>query len=110
MVQLAKHEQRQRLVKQTTNNLQGIVLAKESLARTRKRQKITHTTRGAKSTTLKVGFAEEDPLPPSDCLNYPYHISRDQRFHVDLTSLLTSNANDPAYKVFVFSMNLTVMF
>lgn len=98
-MQLAKHEQRQRLVKHTADNLQGILLAKESLARSRKRRKITHSTRGANSTTLKVGFAEEDPLPPSDSLDHPYHISQDQRLHVNLTSLLTSNADDPAYEV-----------
>ncbi|KAK7687979.1 hypothetical protein QCA50_009198 [Cerrena zonata] len=55
---------------------------------------------GAKSTTLKVGFIEDNPLPPSHSLDNPYHISQDQCWHVDLTSLLTLNHNDPTYKGF----------
>lgn len=93
-VQIAKHERRQR-------TLRGIAARPGALVpitgAAKKRRKITYNDRGAKAT-LKVSFHESEPLPAS-ALKDAYHISVDQRFHVDLTRLLTSNHEDPAYKV-----------
>lgn len=44
---------------------------------------------------------EDEPLPLSS-IQDAYHISKGQRMHVDLTGLVTSNDNDPAYKVSSF--------
>lgn len=81
----------------------------KSLPQPRKRRKITHATRGAESTTLKVSFMEDEPLPPSS-IEDPYHISKGQRMHVDLTGLVTSNNNDPAYKVSLFWYEIILFF
>lgn len=41
---------------------------------------------------------EEEPLPPSS-IEDPYHVSKGQRYRVDLTGLVTSNYDDPTFKV-----------
>ena len=63
----------------------------------KKSRKITYADHG-RDSTLKVSFYESEPLTPSS-LQDKYHISTDQRLYVDLTNLLTSNHDDPAFAV-----------
>lgn len=109
-MQIAKHERRQRRIKRIQDRHRGVSMANESLSRkAHKRRKITHSTRGANSTTLKVSFTEDEPLPPS-AIEDPYHISKDQRLHVNLTALVRSNRDDPAFKVRNFNFSLCYYF
>ncbi|KAK7689177.1 hypothetical protein QCA50_007868 [Cerrena zonata] len=96
VVQIAKYERRQRLLHSIGERIAAKYPA--MVTRPEKRRKITHNNRGAKST-LKVGFNEIEPLPASS-INDRYHISADQRLHIDITNLITSNREDMAFKDF----------
>lgn len=96
MAQLTKHERRQKTLKRIADSLRGIQELEGSS--TQKRRKIiSHAQRGSKST-LTIGFDDEETLDESS-LEDPYHISKDQRYPIDIGTLLASNENDPALEV-----------
>lgn len=105
--QLAKHERRQRLIRGMEQRLSSLGTLPVSSS-SKKRKNITHTRRGAGST-LKVGFHEDEPLS-AGAFELGYHVSVDQRMPLDLTDLLWSNREDPAYKVFFYLTSLHVAF
>ena len=93
-VQVAKHVHRQHQLRRK-QEMEALLNSNPKPAK--KRRKITYADHG-RDSTLKVSFYESEPLPPSS-LQDKYHISTDQRLYVDLTNLLTSNHDDPAFAV-----------
>jgi hypothetical protein len=81
--QIAKHEQRERRLRQI---------------RTGNQPTLNRSASSAPDSAPVLAFHESDPLPFTDPAVH-YHMSQSQRHYIDVTSWLADNKQDPALKV-----------